>query len=89
MYIDDHTMEWAQTEFSESQVVHKDCNGRVLQAGDTVTLKQNLKVKGVNFTAKRGKAVRRIRLDQDNAEHIEGKVDGQQIVILTKYVKKS
>jgi len=32
--------------------------------------------------------VRRISLVHDNAEHIEGKVDGIQIVILTKFVKK-
>jgi protein PhnA len=36
-----------------------------------------------------GVAVRNIRLVHDNIEQIEGKVDGQQIVILTKFVKKS
>lgn len=89
MYMDDATMEWAQTGGSESEVIHKDSNGNVLSAGDTVTLIQDLNVKGANFTAKRGTAVRRIRLVHDNPEHIEGKVDGQQIVILTKFVKKS
>ncbi|MCW8844130.1 MAG: PhnA domain-containing protein, partial [Rhodobacteraceae bacterium] len=40
-------------------------------------------------TAKRGTAVRNISLVSDNAEHIEGRVEGQRIVILTKFVKKS
>lgn len=89
MYMEEETQEWAQSQSSEIEVVHKDSNGNVLQAGDTVNLIQDLNVKGANFTAKRGTAVRRIRLVPDNAEHIEGKVEGQQIVILTKYVKKS
>jgi hypothetical protein len=33
---------------------------------------------------KQGTAVRNIRLDHDNAEYIEGKVDGQTIVIITQ-----
>jgi len=88
MYLDDDTREWAEAA-ADGPVIHKDANGNILQAGDTVTLIQDLNVKGAGFTAKRGVAVRRIRLVHDNAEHIEGKVDGQQIVILTKYVKKS
>ena len=40
------------------------------------------------MVAKRGTAVRRISLDHENAEYIEGKVDGIQIVIITKFVKK-
>ena len=89
MYMDDETMEWAKsTEAMDGAVVHKDSNGNILEAGDTVTLIQDLKVKGASFVAKRGTAVRRISLVQDNPEHIEGKVDGQHIVILTKFVKK-
>ncbi len=88
MYLDDATLEWAKSNSNDAQVIHKDSNGNILQAGDSVTLIQDLNVKGANFTAKRGTAVRRIRLDPNNAEYIEGKVDGQQIVILTKYVKK-
>ena len=91
LYLDDANTTWAQAGLVdlENQVIHKDSNGNILEAGDTVTLIQDLKVKGANFTAKRGAAVRRISLVADNAEHIEGKVDGQHIVILTKYVKKS
>jgi len=73
----------------ENTIVHRDSNGAILSAGDTVTLVKDLNVKGGGFTAKRGTAVRDISLVSDNAEHIEGKVSGQQIVILTKFVKKA
>ncbi len=88
VFLDERLVEWAEAGGSAS-IIHVDSNGNVLTAGDTVTLIQDLNVKGANFTAKRGTAVRRIRLVHDNPEHIEGKVDGQHIVILTKYVKKS
>ena len=87
MYLDEAALEWALHNETKG-IIHLDSNGNKLSAGDSVTLIQDLNVKGANFTAKRGTAVRRIRLVHDNAEHIEGKVDGQQIVILTKYVKK-
>ncbi|MEZ4986168.1 MAG: PhnA domain-containing protein [Saprospiraceae bacterium] len=80
---------WLAESSQDAPTVHVDANGNVLQAGDTVTLTQDLNVKGTSFTAKRGTAVRRIRLVEDNAEQIEGKVNDQMIVILTKYVKKS
>ena len=67
----------------------KDANGTELNAGDNVTLIKDLKVKGTSMTAKQGTVVRKITLDPENAEYIEGKVDGQQIVILTQYVKKA
>ncbi len=91
MYLDDETMEWAKATgegSDEEAIVHKDSNGAVLQDGDSVVLIKDLNVKGGGFTAKRGTAVRRIRLVHDNPEHIEGKVEGQHIVILTKFVKK-
>lgn len=92
MYMEDENLKWAKStllEEGESAVVHKDSNGAKLEAGDTVVLIKDLDVKGAGFTAKRGTAVRNIALVADNAEHIEGKVNGQGIVILTKYVKKS
>jgi protein PhnA len=88
MYLDESAQEWADAA-SGQKVIHKDSNGNILSDGDAVTLIQDLNVKGAGFTAKRGVAVKRIRLVRDNPEHIEGKIDGQQIVILTKYVKKS
>ena len=92
LYLDEDTLAWAQTGASTSEetgVKHVDSNGVELAAGDTVTLIKDLNVKGANFTAKRGTAVRGISLVADNPEHIEGRVNGQQIVILTKFVKKA
>ena len=90
IYLDEETTEWAKAlEPDENAVVHVDSNGQKLEAGDTVVLIKDLPVKGSSMIAKRGVAVRRISLVHDNPEHIEGKVDGQRIVILTKFVKKS
>ncbi len=93
LYLDDETLEWAkatgEADDPEDTIVHKDANGGILQAGDTVVLIKDLVVKGANFTAKRGTAVRNISLVHDNASHIEGRVNGQQIILLTQYVKKS
>lgn len=92
MYMEDDVKSWAkagiQDEKSENIVVHKDSNGAIIEAGDTVVLTKDLNVKGSSLTAKRGTAVRRVSLVHDNTEQIEGKVEGQQIVILTKFVKK-
>jgi protein PhnA len=73
---------------AQSTVIHFDAHGAVLLAGDTVVLIKDLVVKGANFTAKRGTAVRGISLVVDNATHIEGRVEGQRIVILTEFVKR-
>ena len=93
MFMEDETRAWAmdsdEMEPEGSEIIHKDSNGATLTAGDTVVLIKDLNVKGAGFTAKRGTAVRNISLVHDNAEHIEGKVSGQQIVILTQFVKKS
>ena len=89
LYLDDEVKEWADKGLpDENAIVHLDANGHVLQAGDTVVLIKDLNVKGSSLVAKRGTAVRRIRLDPDNPKYIEGKVDGQQIVLVTDYVKR-
>jgi len=93
LYLDEETLAWAQATgegvLQDDVVKHIDCNGVVLQMGDTVVLTKDLDVKGAGFTAKRGTAVRGISLVADNAEQIEGRVNGQVLVILTKFVKKS
>ena len=94
LYLEDDILAWAQTTGEDGaddkdSLKHLDSNGVALSAGDTVTLIKDLNVKGAGFTAKRGTAVRGISLVPDNAEHIEGRVEGQHIVILTKFVKKS
>ncbi len=92
MYLDDDLLAWAHSTaegLDESEkVIHRDSNGVILESGDSVILIKDLPVKGSSMVAKRGTAVRRISLDSENAEYIEGKVDGQQIVIITKFVKK-
>ena len=93
MYIDDETLELAKAsgdgDDETDKIIHKDVNGVVLEHGDSVVLIKDLKVKGSNMVAKQGTAVRNIRLDRNNSEYIEGKVDGQQIVIITQYVKRT
>ncbi|MCX2778111.1 PhnA domain-containing protein [Microbulbifer thermotolerans] len=91
LYLDDDMLSWAQAATLPNEneiVVHRDCNGVQLQAGDTVTIIKDLDVKGTSIVAKRGTAVRGISLT-DNPEQIEGRVEGQRIVILTKFVRKS
>jgi protein PhnA len=91
VYLDESVIEWAnaEDELEASKVIHKDSYGVVLETGDSVILTQNLNVKGANFIAPKGTMVRKIRLVPDNAEQIEGKIEGDTIVILTKYVRKS
>jgi protein PhnA len=92
MYLDEETLAWAQAtgegEEDENKIIHRDSNGVILELGDSVVLIKDLKVKGSSMVAKQGTAVRNIRLDLENAAYIEGKVDGQTIVIITQYVKK-
>ena len=86
--LDEDVISWAMSAYIVADV-HKDAFGNVLENGDNVVLTQALNVKGTNFTASKGTVVKRIKLVQDNTEHIEGKVNEQTIVILTKYTKKS
>jgi protein PhnA len=93
VYFEDDILSWAKSngedEEDENKIIHRDANGVILATGDNVVLIKDLKVKGSSMVAKQGTAVRNIRLDHENEEYIEGKVDGQQIVIITKYVKKT
>lgn len=92
LYLPDETLAWAKAtgdhENDSSVDLHKDANGNVLQAGDTVVLTKSLDVKGTSLNAKMGTVVKNIRLVPENTEQIEGKIEGQTIVILTKYVRK-
>ena len=84
VYLDEDLSAWA----ADVPLEHRDANGALLAAGDAVVLIKDLPVKGAGFTAKRGTAVRGISLVADNAGHIEGRIEGQRIVILTEFVKK-
>lgn len=89
IYLDDSELSWAKSGMEDEDAVkHIDSNGAILKAGDTVVLIKELDVKGSTITAKRGTAVRNIRLVHDDPTLIEGKIDGQSIYILTQYVKK-
>jgi len=91
MYLEDDARAWAESGLasisSDDEAQAFDSNGDKLSAGDNVYLIKDLPVKGAGFTAKQGTTVRGIALTS-NPEHIEGKVNGQRIVILTKFVKK-
>ncbi|MDR7124128.1 alkylphosphonate utilization protein [Pseudotabrizicola sp. 4114] len=91
VYLDPEVLARAEAGQGEAVagVEHRDSNGVLLAAGDTVVLIKDLPVKGSSMVAKRGTAVRGIRLVQDNADQIEGRVNGQTIVILCQFVKKS
>ncbi len=89
LYLEDDVQQWAESAVTESEDDDptKDSNGTTLNAGDTVTLIKDLVVKGANFTAKRGTVVKNISLTT-NPEHIEGKVNGTRIVLVSAFLKK-
>jgi len=93
LYLDEETLSWAGEGLQGADLNepgdHVDSNGNKLENGDTVVLIKDLQVKGANFVAKRGAVVKSILLDPENKEYIEGKVNGQQVVILTKFVKRA
>lgn len=90
LYLADDVKAWAEAGLinnDDDYAPTLDSNGTPLEAGDNVTLIKDLPVKGAGFTAKRGTAVRGISLT-DNPEHIEGRVNGQRIVLVAKFLKK-
>jgi protein PhnA len=92
MYLDDERLAWAKAtgdhDNDNTVDLHRDCNGAILETGDTIVLTKSLDVKGTTLNAKMGTVVKNIRLVPENTEQIEGKIEGQVIVILTKYVRK-
>lgn len=95
MYLEDDVKKWADSgllnsteKSNETNVIHRDNNGTILNEGDTVTLIKDLDVKGAGFTAKRGTIVKNIHLTNDS-KFIEGKINGTQIVLVAEYMKKS
>ena len=91
MYLEDDIKKWAETgliDDDDDTVPTKDSNGLTLQEGDNITLIKDLDVKGAGFTAKRGTLVKNIHLT-NNPLHIEGKVNGTQIVLVAAYLKKA
>ena len=85
--LDEDLLEWA-LDSSHVKKEHKDAFGNILQNGDNVVLVQALDVKGTNLTASKGTVVKRIKLISDDAGQVEGKINEQTIVLLTKFLKK-
>lgn len=92
LFLEDELLEKAKAglpveEETDSSEPTRDSNGSQLFEGDSVTLIKDLDVKGAGFTAKRGTLVKNISLT-NNPKHIEGKVNGIQIVLVAAYLKK-
>lgn len=93
LYLDDEALAWAQTGLPAAVEIDLstptlDSHGTRLLEGDSVTLIKDLEVKGAGFTAKRGTLVKNIGLT-NNPKHIEGKVNGIQIILISAYLKKA
>jgi protein PhnA len=85
--------EWAAGDAgagSGSGTVVRDVNGNVLEAGDSVVVIKDLKVKGSSIPLKQGTMIRNIRLVEDDAEHIEGHSDRiRDLVLKTCFLRKA
>ena len=81
---------WTQEDMAAAEMSAKvlDSNGNELFDGDDVTVIKDLKVKGSSMVVKRGTRARGIRLSADDPTHVQAKVDGQTIFILTEFLKK-
>lgn len=66
----------------------KDVNANELNAGDSVSVIKDLKVKGASTTLKRGTTIKNIKLTNKDNE-IEAKVAGFGVIVLkTEFLKK-
>jgi protein PhnA len=87
----DCSHEWPATanqEEAEEKTVHTDAYGNILNDGDTVTLIKDLKVKGSSLVIKGGRKIKNIRLVDDDHD-IDCKVDGQNMLLKSEFMKKS
>ena len=74
----------------EADVVVKDVNGNVLNAGDTVVVIKDLKVKGSSIPLKQGTVIRNIPLVDGDSGHIEGNSDKiKGLVLKVCFLKKA
>ena len=89
MYLEPEVEELAKQGIKNSNAEPiRDSNGTLLQEGDSVSIIKDLVVKGAGFTAKQGTTVKNIQMVQDDPTHIQGRVNGTKIFILTKFLKK-
>ena len=89
MYLEDDVKIWAKelTNIENEEPV-RDANGTILKAGDSVSIIKDLPVKGAGFTAKQGTTVKNIRMVSGDNTHIEGRVNGTMIFIISAFLKK-
>ena len=91
LYLEDDAKSWADAgvalRSADGDDEAIDSNGDVIKPGDNVYIIKDLPVKGTGFTAKQGTAVRNVSITASKT-HVEGKVNGQTIQIITKFVKK-
>jgi len=84
--------EWPQDELLDESLV-RDMNGQVLNNGDSVIVKKDLKIKGSSSVVKVGTKVKNIRLidPAQNADHdIDCKIPGLGgLKLKSKHVTKS
>ena len=83
--------EWSKegnNEASDDVLVVKDSNGNILSDGDTVTIINDLKVKGASSALKKGTKVKNIKLVEGD-HNIDCKIDGFGAMSLkSEFVKK-
>lgn len=89
MYLEDEVKGWAEEGMTDMNAEPtRDANGTILAEGDAVSIIKDLPVKGAGFTAKQGTTVKNIQMVQGDPLHIQGRVNGTKIFILSKYLKK-
>ena len=89
MYLEDDVRAWAEEGLAdEEQEPTRDANGTILEEGDAVSIIKDLVVKGAGFTAKQGTTVKNIRMVPGDPTHIQGRVNGTMIFIISAFLKK-
>lgn len=89
MYLEPEVEAWAKEGMADTNAKPvRDANGTLLAEGDAVSIIKDLVVKGAGFTAKQGTTVKNIQMVHDDPTHIQGRVNGTKIFILTKFLKK-
>lgn len=89
MYMEEDVKAWAMEGLDvEKQEPTRDANGTILVEGDAVSIIKDLVVKGAGFTAKQGTTVKNIRMAPGDPTHIQGRVNGSMIFIISAFVKK-
>jgi len=89
MYMEDEVKAWAEEGLrAENAEPVRDANGTILVAGDSVSIIKDLVVKGAGFTAKQGTTVKNIKMVEGDPTHIQGKVNGSTIFIISAFLKK-